>query len=192
MKIRFLDKIAAVGALLAASSCPACLPLLAAAGSAAGLGFLRPYQGVMMYVFQALVLLAFIGAIVSFLNHRKITPLLLNSVGAFLIFFAFYIKFIAVLIYAGLFLLLAGAVLNFLAEKKCNRCKTPFISKGIILKSKIKCPFCGYIKEESMPADSCQHFYECSNCRKILHPKNGDCCVFCSYGSSKCPPKQKI
>lgn len=192
MKIRFLDKIAAIGALLAASSCPVCLPLLAAAGSAAGLGFLRPYEGVMMYIFQALVLLAFIGAIISFLSHRKITPLLLNITGSFLIFFAFYIKFIAGLIYAGLFFLLAGAILNFLEEKKCNKCKITSFSKGIILKSKVRCPFCGYTKEENMPTDSCQHFYECSNCRKILQPKNGDCCVFCSYGSSKCPPKQKI
>lgn len=191
MKIRFLDKIAAIGALLAASSCPACLPLLAAAGSAAGLGFLRPYEGVMMYVFQALVLLAFIGAAISFFSHRKITPLLVNILGLSLIFFAFYIEFIAVLIYAGLFFILAGAVLNFLEEKKCNKCKAPSISKGITLKSKIRCPFCGYIKEESMPVDSCQFSYQCGNCKKILRPKDGDCCVFCSYGSSKCPPKQK-
>lgn len=189
MKIRFLDKIAAIGALLAASSCPACFPLLAVVGSALGLSFLRPYEGVMMYVFQALVVLAFIGSIASFLKHRKRTPLLLSGGGCLFIFAAFYIKFIAALIYAGLSLLLTGALFNFFAEK---RCKTTFLSKGIILKSKIKCPFCGYIKEESMSLNSCQHFYECSNCRKIVQSKDGDCCVFCSYGSIKCPPKQKL
>ncbi|MGC1392504.1 MAG: GDCCVxC domain-containing (seleno)protein [Bacteroidales bacterium] len=42
-----------------------------------------------------------------------------------------------------------------------------------------------------MPTDSCQFFYECSNCRKIIGPKPGNCCVYCSYGSMKCPPVQR-
>ena len=37
---------------------------------------------------------------------------------------------------------------------------------------------------------ACQYFYECSNCKTLLRPKPGDCCVFCSYGSKKCPPMQ--
>lgn len=62
--------------------------------------------------------------------------------------------------------------------------------KGIMLKSKIKCPVCGCEKEEIMPLDSCVFFYECTNCKSILRPKAGDCCVFCSYGNVKCPPIQ--
>ena len=42
-----------------------------------------------------------------------------------------------------------------------------------------------------MPIDSCQFFYECTNCGKILKPNDGDCCVYCSYGSVKCPPIQE-
>ena len=45
--------------------------------------------------------------------------------------------------------------------------------------------------EEVMPTDSCQFFYECSHCHARLKAKEGDCCVFCSYGSVKCPPKQE-
>ncbi|WP_241282691.1 GDCCVxC domain-containing (seleno)protein [Chryseobacterium timonianum] len=60
----------------------------------------------------------------------------------------------------------------------------------IILKSTITCPNCGYSKEDTMQTDSCQYFYECQNCRTILKPKQGDCCVYCSYGSVKCPPIQ--
>jgi hypothetical protein len=30
----------------------------------------------------------------------------------------------------------------------------------------------------------------CSHCKTLLRPKPGDCCVFCSYGSIKCPPMQ--
>ncbi len=60
----------------------------------------------------------------------------------------------------------------------------------IKLISVITCPFCGYSKEEKMPVDSCVHFYECTRCKAIIQPKEGDCCVFCSYGDVKCPTKQ--
>jgi hypothetical protein len=53
--------------------------------------------------------------------------------------------------------------------------------------SVITCPVCGHRKEEKMPLDACQYFYKCENCRTILKPKTGDCCVFCSYGTEKMP-----
>ncbi|MDA3906151.1 MAG: GDCCVxC domain-containing (seleno)protein [Bacteroidales bacterium] len=55
----------------------------------------------------------------------------------------------------------------------------------------LTCPECGFQKEETMPTDSCQFFYECKNCNTVLKPKPKDCCVFCSYGSVKCPSIQK-
>ena len=61
----------------------------------------------------------------------------------------------------------------------------------IILKSIITCPECGFQKEETMPIDSCEFFYECINCKTLLKPKQGDCCVYCSYGSVTCPPIQE-
>jgi len=61
----------------------------------------------------------------------------------------------------------------------------------IITKSIIGCPNCGHTKEEEMPTDACQFFYECENCKTVLKPQHGDCCVFCSWGSVKCPPMQK-
>ncbi|MCF6213944.1 MAG: hypothetical protein L3J45_07965 [Flavobacteriaceae bacterium] len=57
--------------------------------------------------------------------------------------------------------------------------------------SVITCPKCGHKKEEVMPTDACQFFYECENCKTILRPKEGDCCVYCSYGSHKCPSIQE-
>ena len=57
--------------------------------------------------------------------------------------------------------------------------------------STITCPACGFSKEEEMPTDACQWFYECSNCHKLLTPKLGDCCVFCSFGTVPCPPIQE-
>jgi len=62
---------------------------------------------------------------------------------------------------------------------------------ALILDATIRCPACGFAKLETMPTDACVHFYECTNCHSFLRPKPGDCCVFCSYGSSQCPPKQR-
>lgn len=59
-----------------------------------------------------------------------------------------------------------------------------------VYKSTISCPYCGYKKEETMPEHACQYYYECVNCKGIIKPKKGDCCVFCSYGTVKCPSKQ--
>src|SRR6202011_246446 len=62
--------------------------------------------------------------------------------------------------------------------------------KEVLLESVLVCPVCGFARRETMPTDACQFFYECSNCKTLLRPKPGDCCVFCSYGSVKCPPMQ--
>ena len=59
------------------------------------------------------------------------------------------------------------------------------------LTSKITCPYCKHSKDEIMPEDACQYFYECESCKTIIKPLPGDCCVFCSYGSVACPPIQK-
>ena len=64
------------------------------------------------------------------------------------------------------------------------------MEKTITLQSTVTCPNCGYQKEETMPTDACQFFYECENCKKILRPNEGDCCVFCSFGTVACPPIQ--
>lgn len=63
--------------------------------------------------------------------------------------------------------------------------------KTIQLQSTITCPHCGFEKEETMPTDACQWFYDCTHCGKKLSPKEGDCCVFCSYGTVPCPPIQE-
>jgi len=65
------------------------------------------------------------------------------------------------------------------------------MTKKIELESTITCPECGFSKKETMPTDACQFFYKCTNCGIVIKPKQGDCCVFCSYGTVKCPPIQE-
>jgi hypothetical protein len=57
--------------------------------------------------------------------------------------------------------------------------------------STITCPNCHFAKVEEMPTDACLFFYRCTNCDVLLRPQGQDCCVFCSYGDHKCPPKQQ-
>jgi uncharacterized membrane protein YkvA (DUF1232 family) len=41
-----------------------------------------------------------------------------------------------------------------------------------------------------MPLNACVHFYDCPACHVRLKPHEGDCCIFCSYGSVPCPSRQ--
>ncbi len=61
----------------------------------------------------------------------------------------------------------------------------------LVLQSTMTCPHCGFSKAETMPTDACQWFYECDACHELLEPLPGDCCVYCSYGTMKCPPMQQ-
>ncbi len=56
--------------------------------------------------------------------------------------------------------------------------------------STITCPECGHRETEKMPLNACQYFYDCKGCGTVLKPLSGDCCVFCSYGDTPCPPVQ--
>jgi hypothetical protein len=51
----------------------------------------------------------------------------------------------------------------------------------------IRCPQCGHPAREPVPTDACLIVHECPGCGARIRPKEGDCCVFCSYGSEPCP-----
>jgi hypothetical protein len=67
---------------------------------------------------------------------------------------------------------------------------TPMLQAAAILQSTLTCPLCGMARMETMPTDACQYFYPCTGCGVVLRPKPGDCCVFCSYATVACPPRQ--
>ncbi len=58
-------------------------------------------------------------------------------------------------------------------------------------KAILTCPFCNTKQAVKMPVNACQHFYKCNSCGKLLKPKEGHCCVFCSYADIQCPSKQE-
>jgi hypothetical protein len=71
-----------------------------------------------------------------------------------------------------------------------NKQHGAFSMSDIIRESIITCPRCGFAQRETMPLDACQFFYDCAGCGARLRPNEGDCCVFCSFGSVPCPPRQ--
>jgi len=74
MRLQFLDKFGAIGAASAAVACPVCFPLIAVVSSTLGLGFLRPYEGLIMYVFQGLVVVSLVGSVLTYLSRKKSIP----------------------------------------------------------------------------------------------------------------------
>jgi phage FluMu protein Com len=75
-------------------------------------------------------------------------------------------------------------------EKEKSEKSSPVKAEDSLM-SEIKCPHCGFISNEKMPTEVCLIKYTCKGCEKDLYPKDGDCCVFCSYGDHKCPSMQE-
>jgi len=190
--INNIDKLATLGIFITAFFSPCCFPLFAFAASAFGLGSFELFGGWTMWVFQAMVIVSAIGFFINYLKHKNIYPLLIGLSSAGLIFFAYYIiesENWTFYLYLGMLGLLVATIVNYSSNKSHCQCAEP-TTKNMKLKSTITCPGCGHKKEEIMPTDACQFFYECENCKQILKPKQGDCCVYCSYGDVPCPPIQ--
>lgn len=93
--------------------------------------------------------------------------------------------------YSGVFMLIGGGMFALGAYQYYTKRKAKNQPMEVKLQSTITCPECGHKKEETMPTNACQFFYDCEKCKKVLKPLEGDCCVYCSYGSIKCPPIQQ-
>jgi hypothetical protein len=119
VKSGVIEKIGTIGAVLAAAACPACFPMLAVAGTALGLGIFRPFEGWIFIVFQVLVIIAMLGNLLSFVRHRRPFPLIIGLVGPLLVFFVLYVRYDQLLLYLGLFGLVAASVLNYVANRQC-------------------------------------------------------------------------
>jgi len=64
-------------------------------------------------------------------------------------------------------------------------------SKAYIETSSLTCPKCEVVQaDQLMPTNACQYFWDCPACKAVIKPLKGDCCVYCSYGTQKCPPVQ--
>ena len=79
---------------------------------------------------------------------------------------------------------------NKTEECSQDKCCPPESSTSVSETSEITCPKCGHKAIETLPTEVCLIKYNCKNCSAELTPKEGDCCVFCTYGTHKCPSMQ--
>ena len=190
-----IDKFGTGGLILTAIFSPCCFPLFAFGASALGLGSFELFGGWTMWIFQIMVLVSLIGLYISYRKHRCMYPLLVAVPSGIMIFYTYHFNngdnWIYFL-YVGMFGLLIATVWNYRRNKLHGTCSTCTIYEGktVELESTITCPKCGHKKTEMMPTNACEFFYECENCKTRLRPLEGDCCVYCSYGTIKCPPIQ--
>jgi hypothetical protein len=57
--------------------------------------------------------------------------------------------------------------------------------------STVKCIVCGHKETQRMPCYAAKTYYQCPSCNHILRPLENKCCIYCSYGSTLCPPMQR-
>lgn len=189
--LRHLEKFGTIGLFVTAFASACCFPLFGIVITSLGFGASEIFGDWTIAIFQILVGLSFVGIVITYFQNHKITSLLIGCASAILIFYAYYIDFRHLLIYIGMFGFLIASGLNYYSRKAGIMCETCEIDgKKVFLTSIITCPQCGFQKEETMPTNACQFFYKCLKCDALLKPKAGDCCVFCSFGSMKCPPMQ--
>ena len=188
-----LDRVGTIGLFLAALITPCCFPLFGFLLAAFGLGSVELLGGWTEYTFEALVLVSLIGTFISYRQHKNIFPLFIALISGSLIFYSYNLNFDSKTIYAGMFGLMISAGQNYFINRKnkiaCATC-TIIDGRNVELNSTITCPNCGHKKTETMPTDACQFFYQCEICKITLRPKQDNCCVYCSYGTIKCPSKQ--
>lgn len=65
-----------------------------------------------------------------------------------------------------------------------------FMRRRAVYFSTVRCPHCNRRSRDQMPGNASDYFYQCLHCNTVFKPKSGDCCVYCSYGNTMCPPKQ--
>lgn len=58
--------------------------------------------------------------------------------------------------------------------------------------SEVTCPSCGFTFIEVLPTEYCLLSLDCKSCGESMHPGPGDCCVFCTHGTIKCPSIQEL
>lgn len=195
---RIANSTGAVGSVVAALSCAMCFPALASIGAVFGLGFLAQYEGVMLNLLLPLFAgVAFAANALGYFLHRQWHRSLLGILGPTMVVATLYplweYTWSTYLLYVGLVFMGAVAILDLVwpANRRCIPEPAPQRApETLMLHSTLTCPQCGYAKLEAMPTDACLYFYDCTQCRALLRPKPGDCCVFCSYGDMPCPPVQ--
>jgi len=119
MATNVLDKIGSVGAIIAGAAVPCCFPFLSLIGSILGLSFLAPYERYILYAMQVLVVVALVGSVIAFRNHRKMIPLLVGILSTAAVLYSLNTNMDVRFLYGGLAGLLVVAIWNSIEARRC-------------------------------------------------------------------------
>jgi YHS domain-containing protein len=82
----------------------------------------------------------------------------------------------------------------------CGTCKRTY-SREVVPHTAVRllertahviCPHCARTFEAEMPISICLLRITCPMCGREIEPREGDCCVFCSWADNGCPMSQAI
>lgn len=96
-----LEKIAGIGAVIAAAACPICFPKLALLGAVFGLGALGAYESQLFVAAQVLTALAVLGHVFAYRRHHKRWLLGLGIWSGAVVFGGLYLLSSEATVYAG-------------------------------------------------------------------------------------------
>lgn len=127
------DKAGALGSIVSAMGCASCFPAIAGLGAAIGLGFLRPYEGLLVGVllptFAGIALLA---NAIAWLSHRQWRRTALGVIGPVLVLAAVFLTYgwrSEWLLYAGLAFMVGVSIWDLVspAKRRCGpeACEQP-------------------------------------------------------------------
>lgn len=119
-----LERSGTAGALVAAILCPVCFPKLALIGAALGLGVLAPYEGWFVAAAQVFLIVALLGHVVAFRQHRYRRVLGLAAAGVLLVLGSLWLFYVEALVYVGLAALVAATFWSAFAMRSCRSCPT--------------------------------------------------------------------
>jgi len=114
-----LEKVGSFGALIAAAACPICFPKLALIGSAVGLGVFAPYEGLVAKGVQILFLLAFVGQLLAFRQHRNRWLFALAASTTVILFVGYYVVPSSALLQLSLLGLVVGSIWLVIEQHTC-------------------------------------------------------------------------
>jgi mercuric ion transport protein len=120
--VKWLEKFGTGGAVVAALACPVCFPKLALIGAAVGLGAFSPFERYTAFAVQGLFVLAFVGQVIAYRQHRNRWLLGFSALVTATLFTGYYLMRSSTLLEISLVGLVVGSVWQFVEQRRCATC----------------------------------------------------------------------
>ncbi len=130
-----LDSLGTLGALLAALACPVCFPKIALIGAALGLGALAPFEGWFAAAAQVFLVIAGLGLLVTYRQHRRPVIPVLGWIGVLLVLGALWVRYVEGIVYAGLAVLVVATVWGMVAVRAVKVSGVSSLNQGASYRS---------------------------------------------------------